>query len=48
MFIVEHRLKSVESCQSLIAEVAGPSPATHLFLCSGYIQIDAAQIVEQI
>lgn len=47
MLLVEHRLKSVESCQSLVAEVVGPPPATHLFLCSGYIQIDAARIVEQ-
>lgn len=47
MLIVEHRLKSVESCQSLVAEVAGPPPATHLFLCSGCIQVDAARIMEQ-
>lgn len=47
MLIVEHRLKSVASCQSLVAQVAGPPPATHLFLCSGYIHIDAAHVVER-
>ncbi len=47
MLIVEHRLKSIDSCQALAAQVAGPPPATHLFLCSGFIHVDAAHVVQQ-
>jgi len=47
VLIIEHRLKSLESCQSLVAEVVGPPPATHLFICSGFIQIDASRIVQE-
>jgi hypothetical protein len=47
MLIVEHQLKTVESCQAIIAQVTGPAPATHLFLCAGYIKVHAAHVVER-
>ncbi len=47
MLIVEHRLKDVLSCQSITALVAGPAPATHLFMCAGHILVDAGHIVHQ-
>ncbi len=47
MLIVEHQLKALESCQAIIAQVAGPAPATHLFICAGYIQVNAAHVVQQ-
>ena len=47
MLIVEHQLKAVESCQAIIAQVAGPAPATHLFICAGYIRVNAAHVVQQ-
>lgn len=47
MIKVEHRLKMLESSQVIAVEVRGPAPATHLFLCSGRIRVEAARIVER-
>jgi hypothetical protein len=47
MLLVEHRLKSITSCQAVVAQVAGPPPATHLFLCSGFLDVEAAHVVQQ-
>ena len=47
MLIVEHQFKALESCQAITAQVAGPAPATHLFICAGYIQVNAAHVVER-
>lgn len=47
MLLVEHQLKAVESCQAITALVAGPAPATHLFLCAGSILVNAAHVVER-
>ena len=47
MLIVEHQLKTLEMSQAVVAQVAGPAPATHLFLCAGYIQVNAAHVVER-
>ena len=40
--MLAHTLKSIEMCQALVAQVTGPAPATHLFICSGYILTDSA------
>jgi hypothetical protein len=47
MLIVEHQLKNIESCQAMTVQVAGPAPATHLFICSGYILVNAAHVKER-
>lgn len=47
MIIIEHRLKEVKTCQAIEAQVVGPAPATHLFICTGIIMADAGRVVEQ-
>jgi hypothetical protein len=47
MLLVEHRLKTLDTSQVMTVEVAGPAPASHLFLCSGRIHVEAARVVER-
>lgn len=47
MLVVEHQLKTLETCQAITAQVAGPDPATHLFICTGQIVIDAGRVVQR-
>jgi hypothetical protein len=47
MLIVEHQLKELVSCQAITALIAGPAPATHLFMCAGHIVVNAGHIIHQ-
>lgn len=47
LLLIEHRLKALDASQVMTVEVAGPAPASHLFLCSGRIHVEAARVVER-